>query len=89
MTRSMSSAPAARFAAPAVLLLALAVALGSAGCGKGQGKALVTTGSRRLTVEQFEEYGRDPQVIMPYAALPESAQKKALFEDLLSYEVLA
>jgi len=89
MTRSTSSAPAARLAAPAVLLLALAVVLGAAGCGKGQGKALVTTGSRRLTVEQFEQYGRDPQVMQPYAAMPESAQKKALFEDLLSYEVLA
>jgi hypothetical protein len=85
----MSSAPAARFAAPVVLLLALALALGTAGCGKGQGKALVTTGSRRLTVEQFEEYGRDPQIIQPYVALPESAQKKALFDDLLKYEILA
>ena len=94
MTRSSGFAAlrrtrAARFAAPAVLLLALTVVLGATGCGKSQGKALVTTGSRRLTVEQFEEYGRDPQVMMPYAALPESAQKKALFEDLLSYEVLA
>lgn len=76
-------------AAPAVLVLALGVALAAAGCGKGQGKALVTTGSRRLTVEQFTEYARNPQVMQPYVALPESAQKKALFDDLLSYEVLA
>lgn len=80
---------AARVFAPAVLVLALGIALGAAGCGKGQGKALVTTGSRRLTVDQFMEYARMPQVMEPYAALPESAQKKALFEDLLSYEVLA
>jgi parvulin-like peptidyl-prolyl isomerase len=49
----------------------------------------VTTGSRRLTVEQFEEYARNGEVMQPYFALPETAQKKALFEDLLSYEVLA
>lgn len=70
------------------LLVALAL-VGASGCSKDQGKTLATTGSRRLTVEQFEEYARDPAVMKPYEALPETAQKKALFEDLLSYEVLA
>ena len=71
------------------VLAALLVALGAAGCGKGQGKALVTTGSRHLTVDQFMEYAREPNVIKPYVALPESAQKRALLDDLVSYEVLA
>jgi peptidyl-prolyl cis-trans isomerase C len=69
--------------------LTLGIALGGSGCGKGQGKTLVTTGSRRLTVEEFEEYARDPQVMQPYGMLPDTAQKRALFNDLLSYEVLA
>jgi len=61
-----------------------------AGCGKHEeGHTLVTTGSRRLTVEDFEEYARNADVMQPYMAMPESAQKKALFDDLLSYEVLA
>lgn len=72
----------------AFALLTLAVLV--AGCGKTQeGHTLVTTGSRRLTVEQFEEYARNAEVMQPYYALPETAQKKALFDDLLSYEVLA
>src|SRR6185503_4144434 len=75
--------------APLFILAALAVALGAAGCAKGTGKVLVTTGSRRMTVEDFKAYARDPQVTMPYASLPESAQKKAMLEDLLSYELLA
>ena len=71
-------------------LFVVFAALAIAGCGKHEeGHTLVTTGSRRLTVEQFEEYARNPDVMQPYMAMPESAQKKALFEDLLSYEVLA
>jgi parvulin-like peptidyl-prolyl isomerase len=83
MTRS------SRFVVPLLVTVLLGATLGASGCGKSQGKTLATTGSRRLTVEQFEEYARDPQVMQPYGALPESAQKKALFDDLLSYEVLA
>ena len=75
----------ARFA----LFAVLALALGAAGCAKESGKTLVTTGSRRMTVEDFEAYARDPQVVMPYAQLPESAQKKALLDYLLLYEILA
>jgi hypothetical protein len=72
------------------LLLFVLAALLIAGCGKREeGHTLVTTGSRRLTVEDFEEYARNADVMQPYLAMPESAQKKALFEDLLSYEVLA
>jgi peptidyl-prolyl cis-trans isomerase C len=83
MTRSQGSV--ARF----LVALVAAVVL-VAGCGKGEeGHTLVTTGSRRLTVEQFEEYARSAEVMQPYLALPETAQKKALFDDLLSYEVLA
>jgi parvulin-like peptidyl-prolyl isomerase len=85
MTRSQGFVLRSRLLLPALL-----VALAAAGCGKAQeGHTLVTTGSRRLTVEQFEEYARNDEVMQPYFVLPESAQKKALFEDLLSYEVLA
>jgi hypothetical protein len=42
-----------------------------------------------MTVEDFKAYARDPQVTMPYASLPESAQKKAMLDDLLSFELLA
>jgi len=85
MTRSQGFVLRSRFLLPALL-----IALAAAGCGKAQeGHTLVTTGSRRLTVEQFEEYARNGEVMQPYFALPETAQKKALFEDLLSYEVLA
>ena len=85
MTRSQGFVLRSRLLLPAVLL-----ALVAAGCGKSQqGHTLVTTGSRRLTVEQFQEYARNAEVMQPYLALPESAQKKALFDDLLSYEVLA
>lgn len=85
MTRSQGFVLRSRLLLPAIL-----VALAAAGCGKAQeGHTLVTTGSRRLTVEQFQEYARNGEVMQPYLALPESAQKKALFDDLLSYEVLA
>jgi len=85
MTRSQGFVLRSRFLLPALL-----IALAAAGCGKAQeGHTLVTTGSRRLTVEQFEEYARNGEVMQPYFALPETAQKKALFDDLLSYEVLA
>ena len=71
-------------------LFVVFAALAIAGCAKHEeGHTLVTTGSRRLTVEQFEEYARNSDVMQPYLALPESAQKKALFDDLLSFEVLA
>jgi len=70
----------------------LAVALVAAlvgGCAKPAEKALLTVGDRRMTVADFEEYARDPQVTMRYAMLPDSMQKRALFEDLESYELLA
>lgn len=90
MTRSLGFVARWRTARLAVLAaLTVGIALGASGCGKGQGKTLATVGSRRLTVEQFEEYARDPQVMQPYGMLADSAQKKALFDDLLSYEVLA
>jgi parvulin-like peptidyl-prolyl isomerase len=60
-----------------------------AGCGKKSSPTLVTTGSRTLTVADFEAYARRSEVVQPYLSLPESAQKRALFDDVLAYEVLA
>jgi len=60
-----------------------------AGCARTPEKTLLTVGSRHLTVDEFEEYGRDPQVISRYMMLPDSLQKKALFDDVESYEILA
>ncbi len=78
--------------APAALLALSGLVLAGAlvtGCAKARAPALVTTGSRTLTVADFEAYARRSEVMQPYLALPESAQKRALLDALVDYEVLA
>jgi hypothetical protein len=72
-----------------VLALVLAFA---PGCGKGAGDGsptLVTIGSRKVSLADFEAYARDPQIVQPYLSLPDSVAKKTLLDDLLSYELFA
>ncbi len=78
-----------RLSHPLALLLATGLVAFLAGCGKPAEKALLTVGTRRLTVAEFEDYARDPQVMQRYMMLPDSLQKKALFDDVESYELLA
>ena len=72
-----------------VLALVLAFA---PGCGKGAGDGsptLVTIGSRKVSLADFEAYARDPQIVQPYLGLPDSIAKQTLLDDLLSYELFA
>lgn len=85
---------AVRRALSSVLLVAIAGALcavAAPGCSKsGDGSpTLATIGSRRISVADFEAYGRDPQIVAPYQQLPDSLAKRTLLEDLLSYELFA
>jgi hypothetical protein len=86
---------AVRRALPSLLLLAVAGALGAlaaTGCAPRGGDGsptLVTVGSRRISVADFEAFGRDPQIMAPYRQLPDSVAKRTLLEDLLSYELFA
>lgn len=90
----MSSSRGARrrLALPTLALVGLVAALPAllvTGCGKPSERALLTTGSRRMTLDDFYEYARDPQVTARYMMLPDSLQKKSLFEDIESYQLLA
>ena len=91
MTRRKGSA--VRRALSSLLLVGIAGALcavAAPGCSKGDGSpTLVTVGSRRISVADFEAYGRDPQIVAPYRQLPDSLAKRTLLEDLLSYELFA
>jgi hypothetical protein len=85
---------AVRRALSSLLLVGIAGALCAVavpGCSKGGdgSPTLVTVGSRRISVADFEAYGRDPQIIAPYQQLPDSVAKRTLLEDLLSYELFA
>jgi parvulin-like peptidyl-prolyl isomerase len=72
------------------LLSVLALAALVAGCSTGpKSPTLFTVGSRTFTVDDFKAYATAPGVLDRYAALPESAQKKALLDDLLDSETLA
>ena len=93
MTRRKGSA--VRRALSSLLLVGIAGALTAVvapGCSKSGGDGsptLVTVGSRRISVADFEAYGRDPQIVAPYQQLPDSIAKRTLLEDLLSYELFA
>lgn len=85
--RSSFAALSESFPAWAAVLVAGLALLPS--CSKSGSPTLVKTGDRVLTVADFEAYARRSDVMQGYAALPESAQKQALLDDLVSYEVLA
>jgi hypothetical protein len=71
--------------------LLFAVALGAlvAGCSGPQSPTLFSVGSRTFTVDDFKSYASAPNALDRYAAMPESAQKRALLNDLIDYETLA
>src|SRR5687767_16008839 len=87
--RPVSACPFPSAGAALALALALGIALGAAGCAKDREPTLVTIGSRKLTVEDFKAFAREPQIAQQYGALPESAQKRGLLDDLIHYELLA
>jgi peptidyl-prolyl cis-trans isomerase C len=73
------------FALAAVVLPALLLA----GCSRDSKPAIAQIGDHRLTVQDFEDYAREPQVMEKYAGLPDSVQKRGLLNDLVDFEVLA
>lgn len=73
------------------LTLGLAVFAGS-GCapaGDDGSPTLVTVGSRRISVADYEAHARDPRVLSGYQGMPDSLARQQLLDDLMSYELFA
>lgn len=71
------------------LSVALVLAAAAFGCSAPGSPAVFSVGSRKVTVEDFTALARQPGVLAPYVALPESLQKRALLNDLMEYETIA